>query len=319
MDGVRLTTMEWTYPRIVLAEVDTHRMLSRNSASSRAIPREKIIEQVMTNPFIPDVFPINGKGMQPGGYVSKKDDPERYDRMLYKWLKSRDDAVANAEDMMEDGMHKQIVNRILEAYQWTTTVITATDWNNMWAQRVHPDAQREFQIIATIAYREYMKSTPKYLQAGLWHTPYIDWDDTAAAQSYALNNGVDYQSLINQMSASRAAAVSYHRQGDKREVAPLLSVFERLTGGASQKERPGHWSPLEHVARPLTDTDSYMVERKPNGMGGITYYDTPALGRSGNFQGYYQMRKQYSTENWVDTPEWVNSLSDTFTYEEIHA
>jgi hypothetical protein len=48
-DGVRLTTLEVVMPRIVLAEFNTHRMLSRNSASSRAIPIEKMIRMVIPN------------------------------------------------------------------------------------------------------------------------------------------------------------------------------------------------------------------------------------------------------------------------------
>ena len=51
--GHRLTTFICVFPRIVLAEFNTHRMLSRNSASSRAIPFNKMLEMVKTNPFIP--------------------------------------------------------------------------------------------------------------------------------------------------------------------------------------------------------------------------------------------------------------------------
>lgn len=51
--GHRITTMVVTMPRIVLAEFNTHRMFSRNSASSRAIPFEKMVKSVEENPFIP--------------------------------------------------------------------------------------------------------------------------------------------------------------------------------------------------------------------------------------------------------------------------
>lgn len=71
--GKRLTTFEITFPRIVLAEFNTHRMFSRNSASSRAIPLEKQIERIVTDPFIPERFPINCSGMQPKEYVSKEE------------------------------------------------------------------------------------------------------------------------------------------------------------------------------------------------------------------------------------------------------
>jgi hypothetical protein len=62
----RITTMQVTFPRFILAEINTHRAFSRNSASSRAIPTEKIIEQVVTNPFIPETFNRRVKGMGVG-------------------------------------------------------------------------------------------------------------------------------------------------------------------------------------------------------------------------------------------------------------
>ena len=40
-------------PRIILAEFNTHRLFSRNSASSRAIPFKKMVQSVLENPFIP--------------------------------------------------------------------------------------------------------------------------------------------------------------------------------------------------------------------------------------------------------------------------
>jgi hypothetical protein len=51
--GDRLTTLLITFPRFILAEVNTHRMLSKNTSSSRAIPFEKMIQSVEKDPFIP--------------------------------------------------------------------------------------------------------------------------------------------------------------------------------------------------------------------------------------------------------------------------
>ena len=42
-----------TFPRIILSEINTHRMLSKNTSSSRAIPFKKMVESVQNNPFIP--------------------------------------------------------------------------------------------------------------------------------------------------------------------------------------------------------------------------------------------------------------------------
>lgn len=62
--GKRLTTWELTYPRFVHAELMTHRLFSRNSASSRAIPTEKLIERVEKDPAMPIFWGKNQKGMQ---------------------------------------------------------------------------------------------------------------------------------------------------------------------------------------------------------------------------------------------------------------
>ena len=51
--GNRLTTFKVTYPRIIHAEMCRHRILSRNTASSRAIPFDKMVKDVLENPFIP--------------------------------------------------------------------------------------------------------------------------------------------------------------------------------------------------------------------------------------------------------------------------
>ena len=41
--GDRLISVLCTFPRIILAEVNTHRMLSKNTSSSRAIPFLKMV------------------------------------------------------------------------------------------------------------------------------------------------------------------------------------------------------------------------------------------------------------------------------------
>jgi thymidylate synthase ThyX len=61
--GNRLTTMVVVFPRIVLAEFNTHRVFSRNSASSRAIPVEKMIAMVEEQPYVPEEWGSNQKGM----------------------------------------------------------------------------------------------------------------------------------------------------------------------------------------------------------------------------------------------------------------
>lgn len=143
--GNRLTTMVVTFPRYILAEFNTHRMLSKNSASSRAIPFKKMIESVKTHPFIPMAWMKDHTGMQGNQFFMDNDTisdnesgengwkiSDHLDRM---WLTGRDEAVKRVESIAEYGATKQIINRILEAYMYHTCIVTGTEWENFFALR----------------------------------------------------------------------------------------------------------------------------------------------------------------------------------------
>jgi len=130
--GNRITTMVVTFPRIILAELNTHRMLSKNSASSRAIPFEKMVKSVEENPFIPIAWQKDHKGMQGTEYIIDKDE-------LYlvegNWKLSKDRAVEQAIRLSNAGLTKQLCNRLLEPFMWHTVIVTATEWENFFALR----------------------------------------------------------------------------------------------------------------------------------------------------------------------------------------
>jgi thymidylate synthase ThyX len=145
--GHRITTMKITFPRFILAEFNTHRMFSRNSASSRAIPFSKMVKMVEENPFIPIAWQKDHKGMQGTEYLTNKEDIE-YRKHL--WLKARNYAIRSAKDLSdnqayphgtynpdikEGGVTKQLCNRLLEPFMWHTVIVTATDWENFFNLR----------------------------------------------------------------------------------------------------------------------------------------------------------------------------------------
>lgn len=132
--GDRITTMKITFPRIILAEFNTHRMFSRNSASSRAIPFTKMMDSVLINPFIPIVFGRTHKGMQASEWITK-DDKEEFERAERHWLQARSNAVQEAEILYRNGISKQICNRLLEPFMWHTVIVTATEWENFFELR----------------------------------------------------------------------------------------------------------------------------------------------------------------------------------------
>ena len=82
--GNRVTTYILTYPRIIHAELLTHRLFSRNAASSRAIPAKKMIKMIEEDPFIPIAWQKAHKGMQGTEYIT---DPELIKIERDEWLK----------------------------------------------------------------------------------------------------------------------------------------------------------------------------------------------------------------------------------------
>lgn len=144
--GNRITTMIITLPRIILAELNTHRMLSKNSASSRAIPFKKMLKSVKENPFIPIAWQKDHKGMQGGEYIIDK---AKIDIRRKNWLRGLDRMILTAEglhanimadggitiDIDGEGVTKQLCNRLLEPFMWHTVIVTATEWENFFALR----------------------------------------------------------------------------------------------------------------------------------------------------------------------------------------
>lgn len=237
--GVRLTTFEVTYPLIIHAEIMTHRVFSRNVASNRAIPVSKLIESVETNPFVPDKFPKNQAGMQNSEWLEGL---ESLDARV-QWYEARDAAVTYTRNLTKLNVHKQIANRLLAPFLWTTAVITATDWNNFFTLRCHPAAQPEIQRIAYMMKEAYDNSIPEFLAEGSWHLPYITEKDYDWARENAVDKFRDPMNFILKTSIGRCARVSYLRQSTDTEPQKDIELCERLIYNR-------HMSPTEHVATP---------------------------------------------------------------------
>lgn len=228
--GVRLTTFQLKYQRFFHSEVMTHRQFSRNASSSRAIPISKMIEQVRNDPAIPVEWGKNQPGMQARENLSEDDQV----KAKFLWFVARDEACNTAQMMADLGLHKQIVNRILEPFQWIHVVVTATEWDNFFALRDHPDAQPEIRELAKMMKYVYNTSTPKKMNIGDWHLPYITEDDrhlTVADQK--------------KVSAARCCRVSYMKHdGFRADLAEDIQLHDRLVTA-----NPPHMSPVEHQAQ----------------------------------------------------------------------
>ena len=168
--GVRMTTMEIEYPRFILAELNTHRMLSKNSASSRAIPVKAMHEFIRANPATPVSWGKNQPGMKAEEQVgtSVAEEAEQL------WNRAKEDALHWADALAHKlAIHKQIANRITEPWMTMKTVISGTEWNNFFHLRNHPDAQPEIKALAEAMTVAYTTHLPVPLKPGEWHLPYI--------------------------------------------------------------------------------------------------------------------------------------------------
>lgn len=229
VDGDRLTTFRLTYQRgIFHSEFLTHRALSRNGASSRAIPVKARIKAVLSDPAYPIHWGANQPGMQANGELD----------LLQQWICRtiwnllRYPVVAGVIVMMWLGLHKQVASRLLEPWMWITVVCSGTDFSDFFAQRDHPAAQPEFQKLARLMRKAMRESIPMLLKEGQMHLPYIDSIDRASISE-------DAQVKV---SVARCAGESYGR-ATKRPYEDELRLYDRLVSA-----RPMHASPLEHVA-----------------------------------------------------------------------
>lgn len=227
----RLTTLQLRYPRFIHSEVMTHRQFSRNASSSRAIPVERLIQDVLDDPAMPIYWGSNKHGMQAGDELESGE---------YLWRHAIVGAVFHARKLAAAGYHKQIVNRILEPFAHINVLVTATAdaYAHLFALRDHPDAQPEIAALARAMRAAMEDSVPDHLAPGEWHLPY----------SYA-QDGIDCDEdidLLMKISAARCASVSYKTvDGKPMTIDKALKIYDKLAGS-----NPIHASPFEHIARP---------------------------------------------------------------------
>ena len=289
--GDRLTSLVLTYPRIIHAEMMTHRMFSRNASSSRAVPIQKMIEAVKNNTFCPFEFQKAHKGMQGSEYFTGQDKAD----CIKLWLESAELALQQAEKMKEKGITKQVINRILEPYQYYTMLITsskegldnffklrnpvyeyiedgvkhtfkskkefidyvphAKDWDALSFLLVNK-GQAEIHImdLAEKIYDAFNESTPRQPHSGQWHIPF---EDKICDFNITLSN----EELVK-ISTAMAAHTSYTTVGNEsvKSYEKWIELHDRLLS-----QDPPHSSPMEHCCVCVTDEDynkSFKGEEK---------------------------------------------------------
>lgn len=257
-DGGRLCTMVLRFPRVILPEVNTHRVFSRNSASSRARAVRSTIGAVMNDPYIP-LWTVNQRGMS-----GKFADGDTSYRATMAWLDARDNAVLSElrlllgdllpvdatvdkwseyVDLYNDvvyhadntpsqalNIHKQNANRLIEPFSWHEALVTSSMWTNFLNLRLSESAQPEIRAVAVLVDALLRNSKPEERWV---HIPFTD--DVPA-------DDADWDDMLPMLmrSASECARISY-KDRSNMENRDDTALGERLL-----KDR--HMSPFEHIA-----------------------------------------------------------------------
>lgn len=255
----RITTMQLYYPRFIHAEFMTHRMFSRNASSSRAIPVSIMIGNILDDPAVPIHWGKNQKGMQA---YEELDDNQKKNCQSF-WQYALEDTITHVHQLLKQGLHKQVANRLLEPWMHMSVVCTATEWDNFFALRYHSAAQPEIKELARQMWEAREQSCPVNLKPGEWHLPYVRAKEM-------LEHPLETQIKV---SVARCARVSYTRHSGRPALLEEdLALYDRLLGS-----QPIHASPAEHQAQATAPQDRWSWW--------------------GNFQGWRQYRKTLEGEN----------------------
>lgn len=230
----RCITYVLTYPRFIHAEVMTHRMFSRNAASSRAIPIDKVLKEVDNNPVHPSEFGTIQKGMQAGPPLEGAEAEEALQWFLYPRTATFE-AISNLQRLRT---HKQVANRLLEPWMWMTTIVTATEWANFFNLRASDLAQPEFEELSYQMLEAYVNNKPRVL------TPFRDWHIPFGDKYMEAGLSLEQQIKIG---VARCARVSYKTFEGDIDYERDYTLHDKLLTDK-------HMSPFEHVARCL-DSD----------------------------------------------------------------
>lgn len=308
--GIRLTTFEIEYPRIVMSEFNTMRAISKNSSSSRAIPVSKMLEHTKNINLKPIYFGSKKSGMQAGDELVGED--LQYAKST--WESALHSMVHSAKILDECGVAKEVCNRLVEPFQLVKVVCTATDWENFFNLRLHPDSDPNICMLAYKMYQAMQESKPIELKVGEWHLPFVNigWNGKGE-MCYADEgfNSIELEQAIK-LSAASCASVSYRTEGMTLEKAD--KIFDMLI-----KAEVIHSSPFEHLATPVKNTQVFFKDNdyvfadsevdldlsvnltynNRTWEEGITHMNKQGELCSGNLRGYVQYRHLLpNNTNW---------------------
>lgn len=329
--GNRLTTFVVTFPRIILAEFNTHRMLSKNSASSRAIPFNKMLKMVETDPFIPIAFQKDHKGMQGTQYFTGW----RAKVIELAWVSASKAAIFAAKKLNKLGLTKQLCNRLLEPFMMHTVIVTGSEWENFFhlrsPQYIYSDdtltsvsrswkdyglemgrdedewhdsattlerlgvnkgmAEIHIMALAEKMWDEYQTSKPKFLNEGEWHIPYEAEIEKILPPTLPIREGLTLEEGVNEF---------------KVKLSTVMAARTSYTV-VGEDQKPLTWQRMVQLhdemananpkhASPFEHCGQSMCDDEYRFKSSYNYNEN-TWGWSGNFCGYNMYRKSLKNEN----------------------
>jgi hypothetical protein len=292
----KVVTIEAKFPRMILAQWNTHRVFSRNVSSDRAVPTKKLRKNFVS--FVPREFPKNGRGMHPTAYL------KGIRKLIAKglWFTALHSMKFITYLMEKIGVHKEITNRLLDPFLWTVSITTSSFFKNFLALRTDENAQIQIRKIALLI--EKQLSNAEYRIRHI-HLPLIDKYDVYDVYEYSekqvnqkhieyitklVENGTaditKYQkippriwNLLIKVNTAKTARGSYLNQLEPKPIKSQLDVYSKLV-----ESEPIHASPLESCAMSY---EMYKFLRKP-----LNWNNRPIEELHGNFAlGIVQYRK----------------------------
>ena len=291
--GNRITTMILTFPRFILAELNTHRMFSKNSASSRAIPFNKMLKMVQEDPFIPIAWQSHHIGMQGDEYII---DPEKQRKAKTRWDEAKESAIQAAIRLDNAEVTKQLCNRLLEPFMWHTVLLTATEFDNFfnlrcpkyyfepeniifnsrkdfgskyldcfesdefidwsyekWQSINKSGAEIHMQALAETIWDAMNESSPKLLRPEEWHAPYQDQIDVQELGKITAN--YNFTSKENIEARLKICAARCARLSYMTQDNQI--DYQKDLDLYDRLASSGHMSPFEHCAKTMTEEQYY--------------------------------------------------------------
>ena len=284
LTGNIITTFELSrFPKFLLAQLGTHRRLSKSAESSRARSTKSVIQQVLDDPYVP-AWTRNKPGM------SGESDYLDYeiDRLNDRQLNLRDNVVNFVQSLAKQyNPHKQNLNRFLEPWMRVSVIVTGTEWNNFFELRTHHTCQDDFRNYAIDMENIYNATPSNDLTYGNWHLPYRD--------------------LSIQCNVAKVASVSYANHNKEKTMSQLCDLHDQLWADK-------HLVPFEHCATPVVSGE--LVGENPEKNNDFRVLDvfnftdqscrSPGFESSeyintGNFAGFlsYRRIKEFDLSNFL--------------------